>query len=71
MDSSELAREVFAIVEARVQSARSPLQFEMAYQARIAMDQIRFEIRQIEQHMPNGPVASETSLQLADALERL
>lgn len=71
MNSSELAREVFALVEARIRSRPSPIQFEMAYQARIAMEQIRFAIKQVEKHLRGEHAASETSLQLADALERL
>jgi hypothetical protein len=72
VNSSELAREVFALVEARIRSRPSPIQFEMAYQARIAIEQIRFAIRQIEKHVPAEHVtASEISLQLTDALERL
>ncbi len=71
MNSSELAREVFALVEARIRSRPSPIQFEMAYQARIAMEQIRFAIKQIEKQLPGSHLVCEASLQLADALDRL
>jgi hypothetical protein len=71
MTSSEFAREVFSIVEAKIPDRPSPTEFEMAYQSRIAMEQIRFAIRQVEKHMPNQDLACETTLQLADALDRL
>jgi hypothetical protein len=41
---SELAEEIFALIEARSQALPTPMEFEMAYQARVAMDRIRFAI---------------------------
>ena len=38
MTSSEFAREVFSIVEAKIPDRPSPTEFEMAYQSRIAME---------------------------------
>jgi hypothetical protein len=69
--SSELAKEVCSIVEAKILGRPSAAEFEMTYQARIAMDQIRFPITQVEKHMPGKEFASETSLQVVDALDRL
>lgn len=71
MTNSEFAREVFSIVERTILDRPSPTEFEMAYQSRIAMEQIRFAIRQVEKHIPRQDLACETALQLADALDRL
>ena len=49
----------------------SAIEFEMAYQARVAIDRIRFAIKHTEQigrHLDQG---REVCLQLLDALERL
>jgi len=42
---SELAREVFALIESEVLSRPSPMEFEMAYQARVAVERIRSPLR--------------------------
>jgi hypothetical protein len=47
------------------------MEYEMAYQARIAIDRIRFAIRQTEQFARHSDEAREASLQLLDALDRL
>jgi hypothetical protein len=67
---SELAEEIFELIEARPQ-APTPWEFEMAYQARVAMDRIRFVIRHVEQFGPLTDQMREAGLQLPDALERL
>jgi len=69
MTSAELAKEVFAIVERKIASDRSSIDFEMAYQIRVANEKIRFAIKAIDAISP-GKV-SEVSLQLLDALDRL
>ncbi len=45
--------------------------FELAYQARVAIDRIRFAIRQGETVAPEHPVLVGTRMQLLDALDRL
>jgi hypothetical protein len=45
--------------------------FEFAYQARIAVERIRFAIRQTDQLAANQPVLQEVGMQLLDALDRL
>ncbi len=45
--------------------------FEFAYQARIAVERIRFAIRQTDQIAANQPVLQEVGMQLLDALDRL
>jgi hypothetical protein len=69
--NTELARQVFEIVEAKVRSRPSPMEFEMAYQMRVAIDRIRFAINQAEQPHLKPEQTREITLQLADALDRL
>lgn len=68
---SRFAQEVFSIVEAEVHKRPAPTDFEMAYQVRVAMDRIRFAIKQIEQFPLNSGPGQETGFQLVDALDRL
>jgi hypothetical protein len=69
--NAELAREVFAIVEANVKSRPSPMEFEMAYQMRVSIDCIRFAIKATDQSTPDPQQLEEAGLQLLDALDRL
>jgi hypothetical protein len=69
--TSELAKEVFSIVEAKVLSRPSPAEFEMAYQIRVAIDNIRFAVKQIDRFSSTASPLSEASLQLLDVLDRL
>jgi hypothetical protein len=69
--SSEIMHEILEMVETEVQSRPTPVEFEMAYQARVAMDRIRFVIRHVEQFGPRTDQMREAGLQLLDALERL
>jgi hypothetical protein len=64
-------REVLGLIEADVTSRPSPAEFEMAYQARVAIDRIRFAIKHTEQFAPHTDQMREAGLQLLDALERL
>ena len=59
------------IIEAEVRSRPSAVEFEMAYQARIAIDRIKFAIRHTEQFTKPCIHMREAGLQLLDALERL
>jgi len=52
-------------------SRPSAIEFEMAYQARVAIDRIRFAIKHTEQFCPRSDQLREAELQLLDALERL
>ena len=49
----------------------SGIDFELAYQARVAMDRIRFAIRQTEAFGSHSDQVREAGLQLLDALNRL
>jgi hypothetical protein len=67
----EAMLEFLRTVEAEVQSRPTPTEFEMAYQARIAIERIRFAIKHSEQFAPHTDQMRESGLQLLDALERL
>jgi hypothetical protein len=47
------------------------MEFEMAYQARIAIDRIKFAIKHAEQFARPCDAMREVGLELLDALERL
>ena len=64
-------RHIVAAIEADVQSRPSAIEFEMAYQARVAIDRIKFAIRHTEQFARPCDTMRDASLQLLDALERL
>ena len=68
---SEIMHHIVETIEAEVRSRPSPLEFEMAYQARVAMDRIRFAIKHAEQFSKPCVDMRDASLQLLDALERL
>jgi hypothetical protein len=63
--------EIVARIEATAQARPTAMEFEMAYQARVAMDRIRFAIKHTEQFAPHTDQTREAGLQLLDALERL
>jgi hypothetical protein len=67
----KLAQEFFQLLDREVQSRPAAIVFEMAYQARIAIDRIEFAIRHSEQFVPQSEPAREANLQLLDALNRL
>lgn len=69
--SSEAMREVLQLIDANAQSRPTPMEFELAYQVRVAMDRIRFAIKHIEQFAPHTDPTQEIGLQLLDALQRL
>jgi hypothetical protein len=49
---SKIMGEIVEMVEAEVQSRVTPVEFEMAYHTRLAIDRIRFAIRHTEQFGP-------------------
>lgn len=68
---TEFGRKVFSLVEAAVHREISPFEFEMAYQARVAIDRIRFAIKVTEQSANQPEQLQEACFQLLDALNRL
>jgi hypothetical protein len=69
--SSEVMHQIIETIEHEVNSRPSPSEFEMAYQARVAIDRIRFAIKHTEQFCPKSDPVREVGLQLLDALQRL
>jgi len=64
-------RQIVETIEADVQSRPSAMEFEMAYQARVAIDRIKFAIKHAERFAEPCTYVREAGLQLLDALERL
>jgi hypothetical protein len=54
-----------------VSSRPSAIEFEMAYQARVAIDRIKFAIKHTEQFGQRTDQIRDAGLQLLDALQRL
>ena len=63
--------QVVETTEANVQSRPSAMEFKMAYQARVAIDRIKFAIKHTEQFSERCIHMREAGLQMLDALERL
>jgi hypothetical protein len=66
-----MMRQIVETIEADVQSRPSAIEFEMAYQARVAIDRIRFAIKHAEQFARPCETMREIGLELLDALQRL
>ena len=69
--SSEIMRQIIETIQADVISRPSALEFEMAYQARVAIDRIKFAIRHADQFGKPCDATREAGMQLLDALQRL
>src|ERR1700683_2176482 len=69
--SSDAINESVQPIEESANSRPSATEFEMAYQARVAIDRIRFAIKHTEQFGPNSDQMRQAGLQLLDALQRL
>src|SRR5690242_7717185 len=69
--SSDIMHQILQTIEEEVNSRPSAIEFEMAYQARVAMDRIRFAIKHTEQFCPRSDQVRDAGLQLLDALDRL
>ena len=69
--SSEIMRQIVETIEADVQMRPSAIEFEMAYQARVVIDRIKFAIRHAEQFGKPCEAMREAGMQLLDALQRL
>ena len=64
-------RQFLAEIQSELAFGPSSIDFEMAYQARVAVDRIKFAIKHAEQFAPRTDQMREVELQLLDALERL
>jgi hypothetical protein len=65
--SPETAAQVLKLIEAEVRSRVSLFEFEMAYQARVAIERIRLAIKHTEQSTNGSADVREANLQLLDA----
>ena len=69
--NSELLHQTLEAIEAEVRSRPSGMEFEMAYQARVAIDSIKAAVKQTEQAAGRPDQIREAGLLLLDALDRL
>ena len=69
--ASETMHRIVELIESSAQSRPSPMEFEMAYQARVAMDRIRFAIKLTEQFGPHTDQMWDAGIQFLEALQRL
>jgi hypothetical protein len=69
--SSETMHQIIEMMQSEAHSRPSPIEFEMAYQTRVAIDRIRFAIKHAEQFSKPCDEMREASLRLLEALERL
>src|SRR5260370_35947308 len=63
--------QILQTIGADGQSRPTAIEFEMAYQAGVSIDRIRFAIKHTEQFGPRTDQMREAGLQLLDALHRL
>lgn len=71
MSTAEFARKVYSMVNNGNRAESTSINFEMAYQAKVATDRIRFAIRQIDIVAGGTEELREANRQLLDALDRL
>ena len=64
-------RQIIETIEADATSRPSAIEFEMAYQARVAIYRIKFAIKHTEGSARPCDTMREVGLELLDALERL
>ena len=69
--NAEIMRQIIETIEADATSRPTAIEFEMAYQARVAVDRIKFAIRHAEQFAKPCDAMREAGIQLLDALQRL
>lgn len=71
MSTAEFARKVLTVVAESPRTRMDSLEYEMAYQARVASDRIRFAIRVIQKTGTDDAELRQAGLELLDALDRL
>ena len=69
--SLEIMRQIIETIQTDAMSRPSALEFEMAYQVRVAIDRIKFAIRHADQFGKPCDAMREAGMQLLDALQRL
>jgi hypothetical protein len=68
--NARIEQEILSLIEAKAETQPTAMEFELAYQARVAIDRIRFAIQHTEQTSQTNNTR-ELTMQLLDALERL
>jgi hypothetical protein len=68
---SEMMHRFAELIEDAANLHPSAGEYELAYQARIAVDRIRFAIKHVERFGTSNDQLFEANLQLLDALDRL
>ena len=71
MSTADFARKVFTMIAESQRRRMHSLDYEMAYQARVASDRIRFAIRVLEKTGTDDAEIRQAGLELLDALDRL
>jgi hypothetical protein len=69
--SLEIMRQIIETIQTDAMSRPSALEFETAYQVRVAIDRIKFAIRHADQFGKPCDAMREAGMQLLDALQRL
>ena len=69
--ASEMTQKILEMIEAEAYSRPTPVEYELAYQARVAIDRIRLAIRHTEKFAPHTDHMREAGLQVLDALDLL
>lgn len=69
--SPEIMRDVLELIESEMERRPPLMDFEMAYQVRVAIERIKSAIKCTEEFGPRTDHMREVNLQLLDALERL
>ena len=69
--ASEMTQKILEMIEAEAYSRPTPVEYELAYQARVAIDRIRFAIQHTEKFAPHTDHMREAGLQVLDALDLL
>jgi hypothetical protein len=64
-------QQILNSIGAEAHARHAPIEFEMAYQARVAIDRMRFAIKQMEQFAPHTDQMREIGLQLLAAIQSL
>jgi hypothetical protein len=69
--TTKIAGQFNAMLDDAANIGASPMEFEMAYHARVGIDRIRFAIRHTDEFARHSGPWREVGMQLLDALERL
>jgi hypothetical protein len=69
--NSALLHQVVGIIESQIRSRPSGMEFEMAYQTHIAIERIRFAIKQTEHAGGRADQIRDAGMHLLEALDRL